>query len=191
MEKSLSAGAHTLTIQFSIPAPDDSSVLLYDLHARIQDIPQVLNDNQSVKFVDERGNQFALRYSGILSLNDVYYLYTDWEKSDVLAFLDSEPCLDMFVHVLTPEGEQIGQADHLFGVHSLLAEDEIAGDGSGYSEIMDFIPLPPDISPNDSIRIGLWCPEDRSYFLNTTSATVDESGRLVLGTFETLVKGSW
>ena len=178
-----SVGTYTFTLLPPELERNGSSPLLFDLHARIQRLDTHVSEAAQARFVNEAGKQIDLLGAGILTIGDDDLLFTIWQLPDAETFFQSKPGLDLFVHILSSENVQIEQADHEFGVHSLLVRKD---DKKKFSVVIDFIPLPEIDNPDATIRIGLWRPKDQAYFWVTDSRLTDEQGRLSLGTIETL-----
>ena len=79
----------------------------------------------------------------------------------------------------------LAQADHQLGWSGIVDSEGVENS----SKFVDFVEVPLNsaaIQPDSVVRIGLWCPETRDYFWVADSTGLDDSGRLVVGSWADL-----
>lgn len=79
----------------------------------------------------------------------------------------------LYLHFTTADGQTQSQADHRLGERHLLRTDAPI--------LLDLLPLPMAALATYEVRLGLWYPEQQSYFWATNAAPVDAGNRFNLG----------
>jgi len=183
---------------FSLPLPSASqattnepcmTLCLRDLRVRLAKPIIPAAATPLATFVNETNQKAELLTTTFLSTAKAVdpalqtaWLMTVWRLDEAtFAQVQSEPqrLPALYVHFTTPDGQTQWQADHVLGERRLILADAPI--------LFDLIPLsllPEDYTGNFTgleLRLGLWYPENRTYFWSTDPARVDGGNRFTLG----------
>jgi len=185
-------GQHTLQVQHSAAASPEGDVCIvaFYLHARLKQLDLPQSQDAPSDFVNQNGQRFRLLGAGIISdsgsaSEPATYFYTAWQTLGSTTPITAQLCLDQFTHITTPDGAMLAQADHQLGWSGIVDSEGVENS----SKFVDFVEVPLNsaaIQPDSVVRIGLWCPETRDYFWVADSTGLDDSGRLVVGSWADL-----
>jgi hypothetical protein len=137
-------------------------------------------------FVNAANQQAALLTTTLMATEETTapalqtaWLVTVWQlDAEMFAQMQKNPQAApvLYLHLTTAEGEKRVQADHRLGERRLLLTDAPI--------LFDLTPIIVERAEwaRLQVRLGLWYPEQNSYFWATNATQVDEGNRFKLGT---------